>query len=158
MKTILGLAAMMLALSGCSSDGGDGVGSSSIASGKLTGKVGGASWTFAGAKTDGFLSDDQTFWVDVYAQGVSGCDRAGIGSGSKLILNVPKRVGTQQLSLQLNATFVVEGAETQNLIATEGAIRVDEITATTLRGGVTMTFDAGNSVSGEFDAEICASP
>ena len=144
---------MMLALTGCSSDGD---GSANITNGKLTGKIGGASWTFAGAKTDGFLSDDQTFWVDVYAQAVSGC--SGSGSGNKLILNVPKRVGTQQLSLQLNATFVVDGAQTQNLVATEGAIRVDEITATTLRGGVTMTFDAGNSVSGEFDAAICASP
>jgi hypothetical protein len=154
-KRILGLGAMMLALSGCSSDSGDGGGSASIASGPLTGKVGGASWTFAGAKTDAFLSDDQTFWVDVYAQAVSGCN--GAASGNQLILNVPKQVGTRQLSLQLNATFVVEGAETQNLIATQGAIRVDEITATTLRGGVTMTYDANNSVSGDFDATICAS-
>jgi uncharacterized lipoprotein YajG len=154
-KKILGLGAMMLVLAGCSSDDGDGGGSSSIASGTLTGKVGGASWTFASAKTDAFLSDEQTFWVDVYAQSVSGCN--GAGSGNRLILNVPKQVGTRQLGLQLNATFVVEGAETQNLIATRGAIRVDEITGTTLRGGVTMTYDADNSVSGDFDATICPS-
>lgn len=156
MKKLLWLGAMTLALSGCSSDGGDGGGSSSIGDGTLAGKVGGASWTFAGAKTDAFLSDDQTFWVDVYAQAVSGCTAAP--GGNKLILNVPKQVGTRQLSLQLNATFVVEGAETQNLIATRGAIRVDEITDTTLRGGITMTYDADNSVSGTFDAAICASP
>lgn len=146
---------MVLALAGCS-DSGDGGGSSSIANGTLTGKVGGASWTFAGAKTDAFLSDDQTFWVDVYAQAVSGCN--GAGSGNKLILNVPKQVGTRQLSLQLNATFVIEGAETQNLIATQGAIRVDEVNDTTLRGGVTMIYDGDNSVSGDFEAAICASP
>jgi hypothetical protein len=153
MKRTLGLGAMMLALVGCSDSGDDG-GSSSIANGKLTGKIGGASWTFAGAKTDAFLSNEQKFWVDVYAQAVSGCRAA---SGNKLILSVPKKVGTHQLSLQLNATFVIEGAEIQNLIATQGAIRVDEITDTTVRGGVTMTYDADNSVSGEFDVAICAS-
>jgi hypothetical protein len=41
-------------------------------------------------------------------------------------------------------------------VATQGAIRVDEITSTFVRGGVTMTFDTNNSVSGEFQAVVCA--
>lgn len=152
------LFALTLALSGCGGADGDDDDESSgpvdIASGPLTGKVGGATWTLMSAQTDAFLSDEQTFWVDAYAQGPVAC--GAFGDGNRLILSVPKTVGTHRLSLALNATFVVEGAETDNLVATQGAIRVDEITSTTVRGGVTMTFDANNSVSGEFTAAVCA--
>ena len=153
-KAIL-LSALCLLLAGCGDNGddGDGGGSASIANGKLTGKVGGASWTLAGAQTDAFLSDTTEFWVDLYSVAPSGCGSQG--SGSSVILNVPKKVGTHRLSLQLNGTFVLDNANQDNLVATEGAIRVDEITDTSIRGGVTMTFDAANSISGEFDATIC---
>lgn len=157
MVRILVLGAMTLALSACggSDDAGDdpGGGPVEIASGPVTGKVGGAAWTLATAQTDAFLSEDDTFWIDAYAENVASCD--AFGSGNSLILNVPKTLGTHPLSLSLNATFVVEGTETENLIATQGAIRVDEITSAMVRGGVTMTFDANNSVSGEFQAAVC---
>lgn len=125
-----------------------------IASSPLSGKVGGAAWTLAGARTNAFLSEGDNFGVDVYGQGTVTCDSTG--QGNSLILNVPKKVGTYRLSLSLNSTFVVEGTETDNLVATQGAIRVDEVTATSLRGGVNMTYDASNSVNGVFEATICA--
>lgn len=146
------LSTLCLLLAGCS-DSGDGGGSAAIANGKLTGKVGGASWTLGGAQTDAFFSDTTKFWVDLYSAAAPGCGSQG--SGSRVILNVPNKVGTHSLSLQLNGTFALDNADQDNLVATEGAIRVDEITATLIRGGVTMTFDAANSISGEFDATIC---
>lgn len=155
MMRVFVLGALVLGLSGCSDDGSSGDGAPvEIASGPLSGKVGGTAWTLTSARTSALLSDEQTFWVDMYGQGSSSC--GDFGEGNSLILNVPKKVGTYRLSLALNATFVVDGAETQNLVATQGAIRVDEITETSLRGGVTMTYDAANSVSGGFDATICA--
>ena len=72
-----------------------------------------------------------------------------------MILTVPNKVGSHRLSLQLNGTFVIDNANQDNLVATDGAIRVDEITDARVRGGVTMTYDAANSISGEFEATIC---
>lgn len=156
MKRVLVLGACALLTAACSGgDSGDGEGGSvDIASSPLTGKVGGAAWTLAGARTNAFLSDDDNFWVDMYGQGTVTC--GSTGQGNSLIVNAPKKVGTYRLSLSLNSTFVVEGTETDNLVATQGAIRVDEVTATSLRGGINMTYDANNSVNGAFEATICA--
>ena len=156
MKRVLIAGVLSLVLVGCGDDGegdGDG-GSTSIASGPLTGKVGGMSWTFASAQTNAFLSDEESFWVDVYSAPVTSCD--DFGAGDALIIAVPKRVGTQRLDLNLNGTFVVEGnSQPENYVATNGAVRVDEVTSTSVRGGLSMTYDENNSVSGEFEAMIC---
>ena len=151
---LLGMALAWLTL-GCSDDGDDGRGSPTpIASGALTGKVGGETFTAAAAQVDSFLSDDESFWVDVSAEALASC--SAVKSGNSLILNVPKKPGTYALSLTLNATFVVDGGtETENLIATQGTLRVDEVTSALVRGGVSMTYDAENSVNGEFEAVVC---
>ena len=154
-KAVL-LGALCLLLAGCGSDGDDSndTGSAMIATGTLTGKVGGASWTLVAAQTDSFFSDETAFWVDLYsAAPAAGCGSQG--TGNSVILNVPNKVGSHALSLQLNGTFVLDNTAQDNLVATEGTIRVDEITDTLLRGGVTMTFDTANSISGEFQATIC---
>lgn len=149
------LGALCLLLVGCGDDGGDGGGggSASIASGNLTGKVGGMSWTLAAAQTDAFLSDETSFWMDLYAAAPPACGSSG--SGHSVILTVPKKVGSYALSFQLNGTFVLDNASQDNLIATDGSLRVDEVTDTLVRGGVAMTYDAANSINGEFQATIC---
>ena len=43
-----------------------------------------------------------------------------------------------------------------NLVATNGQIVVDEVTATRVRGGLSGYFDGDNEVSGQFDIAICA--
>jgi hypothetical protein len=148
------LGAICWALLGCGSDG-DGDGSAAIAEGTLTGKVGGASWTLVSAQTVAGLSDQDGVWVDLYAESVTSC--SDFGSGNRLILTAPRKLGTHRFSLSLNGTFVIAGDAngSDNLIATDGAIRVDEITDAVVRGGVTMTYDANNSVNGEFEATIC---
>ena len=147
------LGALCLLLAGCGSDGDDGDGSASIASGKLTGKVGGVSWTLAAAQTDAFFSDETEFWVDLYSAAPTGCGNTA--PGNNVILTVPNKVGSHNLGLQLNGTFVLDNANQDNLVATQGTIRVDEITDTVIRGGVSMTYDAANSINGEFEAKVC---
>lgn len=149
------LTALCLLLAGCGSDGddGNGGGSATIASGKLTGKVDGTSWTLAAAQTNALLSNATKFWVDLYSAAPSGCGSSA--PGHNVILNVPNKVGSHAFTLQLNGTFVLDNADQDNLVATQGTIRVDEITDTLLRGGVSMTFDDANSISGEFEATIC---
>lgn len=154
MTRIALLGALCLLLAGCGDDGDDDA-AASIASGTLTGKVGGASWTLAAAQTDAFLTDDSGFWVDLYAEPIAAC--GDFGSGNSLIITAPKTVGTHRFTSTLNGTFVIADPATggDNLVAFDGAIRVDEITDALVRGGVTMTYDANNSVSGEFEATIC---
>jgi hypothetical protein len=149
------LGVLVLSLSGCGSDGDGDNASTQIASGNLTGKVGGVSWTLASAQTDAFLSDSDGFWVDLYAEPVAGCD--AFGNGNSLILNVPPKVGSYPFGARLNGTFVVDvSGTTDNLIATQGLLRVDEVTSAIVRGGVSMTYDGDNTVSGDFEAVVCA--
>lgn len=154
MRSGFSLGVLVLALSGCGSSG-DGGDSTPIAKGALTGKVGGASWTVASAQTDAFLSDQDGLWLELYAEPVASC--GAFGNGNSLILNVPPKVGSYSFGNKLNGTFVIESASgSDNLVATQGSLRVDEVTSALLRGGVSMTFDADNSVSGEFEAVVCA--
>jgi hypothetical protein len=147
------LAVLALSLFGCGGD--DDTASTQIANGNLTGKVGGASWTLASAQTDSFLSDSDAFWVDLYSEPVAAC--GAFGSGNSLILQVPTKVGSYPFGSSLTGTFLVDAAGTsENLIATQGLLRVDEVTSAMLRGGLSMTYDDGNKVSGEFEAVVCA--
>jgi hypothetical protein len=149
------LTALCLLLAGCGDSGDDGTGggSATIANARLTGKVGGMSWTLAAAQTNAILSDTTKLWVDLYSEVPPGCGSSA--PGSNVILSVPKKVGTHAFTLQLNGTFVLDNANQDNLVATQGTIRVDEITDTLLRGGVAMTYDGANSISGELEAKIC---
>lgn len=153
MKRVFIAGVLSLALTGCGDDGDGEDGPVNIATGTLTGKVGGMSWTLASARTNAFLSDDASFWVDMYS--ATGASCSGGVSGDSLIVAVPKQVGTHRLNLDLNGTFVVGEGQPENYIATDGAIRVDEVTSTTVRGGLSMTYDASNSVSGTFEATVC---
>jgi hypothetical protein len=150
------LAVLAFSLFGCGGgDDDDDTASTQIASGNLTGKVGGASWTLASAQTDAFLSDNDGFWVDLYSEPVASC--GAFGSGNSLILRAPTKVGSYPFGPSLNGTFVVDAAGTSdNLIATQGQLRVDEVTSAMLRGGLSMTYDDGNTVSGDFEAVVCA--
>jgi hypothetical protein len=155
-RSMMGLLA--LTLSGCG--GGDddgGSGPNAIAEGTLTGKVGGEPWTVASAETDAFLSDDKELWVALYGEPSPEACGFGSPSGNHLILTVPTSPGEYRLSLNLNGTFVIETPTgTDNLVGTKGSLRVDEVTATTLKAGVSIEYDAGSSLSGEFEAVICA--
>jgi hypothetical protein len=124
----------------------------------MSGVVGGQSWVLTSAETDAFLSEGEpTFWADLYAQAFTPCSASVGPDGHHLILNVPRSPGDHPLSLSLNATFVVEGATAtiDNLVATKGHIVVDEVTATSIRGGAYIDFDAANTVNGHFEIAIC---
>lgn len=57
------------------------------------------------------------------------------------------------MSLSRNMTFVV--GDSDNLIATNGRIVVDEVTATTVKGGLVASYDGSNEVNGRFEVTIC---
>lgn len=119
----------------------------------LAGTVGGAAWTFEAGHTNAFLSEgEDDFFAELYAEAFTPCGFT-TPSGSHLIIAVPKEPGEYDFSLQLNMTFVVG---TDNLVATEGKVVVDEVTATTVTGGVHGIFDGDNEVDGQFTLTVCA--
>lgn len=121
----------------------------------LQGQVGGQSWTLVAGDTSAFLSDDESFFASLYAEDFEACGFSQ-PTGNSLILSIPTSPGDYELSLQRNMTFVVDSeAGPDNLIATEGLIVVDEVTPTTITGGVHARYDGSNEIDGNFTVTIC---
>ena len=150
------LAAGTALLAACGSGGGTGGRPVEIATTPLAGTIGGATWTLVSAESSAFLSDGETsFFVTAYAEAVTPCAGAGGSTnGNELLLEIPKTAGDYSVSLSLPQTFYL-AATSNNLVATSGRLRVDEVTPTSLRGGAHFAFDAYNEVDGVFTVAIC---
>jgi hypothetical protein len=137
----------LLAAAGCSSE------STAIADTMLAGTVFGQPWTFQAGHTSAFLSEgEDEFFASLYPTAFTPCELAG-PTGPHLIVSIPKTPGDYELSFALNMTFADGNS---NLIATEGRIVVDEVTATTVTGGLVAIYDDANQVNGRFDVTICS--
>jgi hypothetical protein len=134
--------------------GGSGGGSQAIASGPLAGKVGGQPWSLVSGETDAFLSmGNSDFFTTLYTESVATCTGAGFSvTSNQLIIEVPMAPGDYTQAM----TFVDNSqAPVRNLITT-GHVVVDQVTATTVTGGAFAKVDANNTVSGQFQATVCA--
>jgi hypothetical protein len=139
----------MMALAGCAAD----EGSAEISAEMMTGSVGGQTWAFKAGHTSAFLSEGEPdFFASLYPMTFTACGFSE-PAGNHLIVAIPKMPGDYELSLARNMTFVVGG--NQNLIATNGRIVVDEVTATTVKGGLVASYDGQNEVNGRFEVTIC---
>lgn len=149
MRTILIASILSLSALGCGE-------SFEIADQPLQGQVGGASWSFVKGDTNAFLSDEDGYFATLFAEDYEACGFSQ-GAGNSLILSIPTAKGDYDLGFQRNMTFVVdEDGGPQNLVATEGRIVVDEITATTITGGIHARFDSDNEIDGTFTVSICS--
>ena len=150
MKTLTSvLAVAMMALVGCASDSD----TPELSDTTMTGKIGGQAWTFTAGHTSAFLSEGEPdFFASLYPAAFTACGFSEPG-GNHLIVAIPKTAGDYELSLSRNMTFVV--GEATNLIATNGRIVVDEVTATTVKGGLVASYDGQNEVNGRFEVTIC---
>ncbi len=149
LSTVLAIA--MMGLVGCATDDAD---VPDLSDQMLAGEVGGQTWTFAAGQTDAFLSEgEDDFFATLYPMSFTTCGFSEPG-GNHLIVAIPKEPGEYEMSLSRNMTFVV--GDSQNLIATQGRIVVDEVTDTTVKGGLVATYDDGNQVNGRFELTICA--
>ena len=151
MKTLTSvLAVAMMALVGCATDDSS---SAPINDTAMTGTVGGQTWTFAAGHTSAFLSEGEPdFFATLYPMTFTTCGFSE-PAGNHLIVAIPKTPGEYEMSLSRNMTFVV--GDSNNLIATDGRIVVDEVTATTVKGGLVSTYDGQNKVNGRFEVTIC---
>ena len=141
---------LSVGLVGCGTD--DDGGSMTIEDAPLAGKVGGADWTFVAGDTSAFLSEgEDSYFTTMYPAQFTACGFSEPG-GDHIIVGIPKTVGEYPMSLSRNMTFVVGD---QNLIGINGKIRVDEVTADKVKGGLVGSFDGDNQVSGTFEVTIC---
>jgi hypothetical protein len=158
------VAALAFGLGACGGggDGGAGVGNlgAPISNQTLSGKIDGQPWTFVAGETDSSLSQGSdklfaTLFDQPITTACTGFDPPD--SDHRLILNIPKAVGTYALSLSLNQTFSYSDASgtSQNDIATSGVLQVTNLTDTTLQGGVRMQFGSNDSVEGMFQITVC---
>lgn len=147
--------ALALCLAGCTDDDDSGGGGTTleIADTPLAGTVGGEPWTFVAGDTNPYLSrDEPDFFADLYGEAVTSCGFAS-GSGNHLIVAIPKTPGEYPFTTQRNMTFVVGASD--NYVTFSGKVRVDEVTATTLKGGLVGRFKSANEVSGTFEITLC---
>lgn len=136
--------------SGCTTDDGS---SMEVAETPLAGTIGGQTWTFAAGQTDSYLSkDSNNFFAELYPTTFSTCGFTQ-PSGNHLIVAIPKAPGEYDMDLGRNMTFVV--GESQNLVTLQGKIVVDEVTATSIKGGLVGSYDGSNSVTGQFSLTVC---
>jgi hypothetical protein len=139
--------ALLVVVIGCGTDS-----PTQIATTPLAGKVSGQAWTFKAGHTSAFLSKDEPdFFASLYPAMFTACGFSE-PTGPHVIAAIPKTTGDYELSLSLNMTFA-DGSN--NLIATEGRIVVDEVTATRVTGGLHAIYDASNEVDGRFEVTIC---
>jgi hypothetical protein len=72
----------------------------------------------------------------------------------EVIMMMPKKPGSYPLSLAQNATLYV-ASSSDNWVATRGMLVIDSVTATTISGGMHITYNGDNTVDGQFQAAIC---
>ena len=141
------LALLVVMVAACGTDT-----SHAISSDPLAGVVNGQPWSFVAGSTDAFLSQNQDdFFAVFYPSTYPACGSEP--GGPHLIVSVPKSTGSYDFSLSRNMTFAFDN---NNDIATDGTVRVDTVTSTTLTGGLHGTFDNANEVDGVFTLTICA--
>lgn len=150
MNKLTTLTLISITLAACGTDDGA---SMEIADTPLSGSVAGQAWIFVAGHTDEFLSrDEPDFFATLFPATFTTCGFSE-PSGNHLIVSIPKTVGEYEMGLQRNMTYVVGPGE--NLVALEGRIVVDEVTATTVKGGLVSSYDGDNEVSGRFELTIC---
>ena len=137
----------------CGTDSGGGSGEVDMTQ-PLSGTVGGEAWTFAAGETNAFLSEgEDDFFAEFYSTAYTQCGFSA-PSGNSLIVSIPKAPGEYDMGTSRNMTFVVGG--NQNLISFDGKIIVEEVTPTSVKGGLVGSYDGDNEVNGTFELKICA--
>ena len=154
---IIGLVGFFL-LAACSSDDeekkNEGA-NTPIAAAPLSGTVAGQPWTVTVVEAES-LPEETEFSATAYAESVTACQSTGFGNKPSLVLAIPKAPGDYPLGFDtlLFGTFF-NPANNDNLVATNGHIVVESVTATQITGGAAITYDAANTVNGKFTATIC---
>ena len=165
-KIFLGLLFLTLAACGSGSGGdsaGDGGGGYSPASHKATpaeGKIAGAPWQFiSGVVRPGFTPD--TFFFVLYSENAPNdpCWSLNYTTDRKMVFSTPNKVGDVILGQSPNIETVTfayqDNGVSQNMAATTGSVRVNEVNTNYVSGSLNAKFDDNNVMNGTFQAKVC---
>jgi hypothetical protein len=126
-----------------------------VGSGTLSGTIDGESWTFVAGQTDSYLSDDEEFFAELYAEDYEACSWSA-PEGSHLLVSIPTTPGEYEFGAMMNGTFVYDdGGSPMNEVSFSGVVVVDEVTETEVIGALCMAV-GDHEVAGEFVLDICA--
>jgi len=120
------------------------------------GKVAGASWTMKSAVV---TDDGERFSVSLYPIEVMACDSFA-QADTHILFSSPKTAGEYPLKLELTdlngsqtITFVTGPGE--NVIASEGVLNVESVSADKVTIGLLAEADDANTINGKFTTSIC---
>lgn len=145
--------AAALGAAGC--DGGDEEGTEyTISEGTLSGKIGGKAWKFVAGGTNDFLSDEEGFFTVLFDVEAETCGSIPQEAERTVLLNVPRKAGSYDLSLSRSVTLAV-GSD--NRVSTTGSMIVKEVTDTEITVGLYAIVDGDSNfeVDGYFTAVVC---
>jgi hypothetical protein len=143
----------LLLVAGCGV-GGDGGGGAAMSSQTLAGKIGGQVWKFGTGETMAALSTSEQLWVDLYAGRFESCVALGAPDNADMVtMMMPRAPGSYDLGNNLKTLYTSRSGA--NYVATSGRLVIDSVTATTITGGMNITYNGENTVNGQFQATIC---
>jgi len=91
-------------------------------------------------------------YANFYGATYTKCSSSGTGAPA-LIANLPTKPGSFALGGGRTMTYVPEPGK--NKVATSGQIVIDQVTVDTVKGSLSSSVDADNTVSGSFTVDIC---
>ena len=119
---------------------------------QLSGTVNGLPWAFQMGQTDAFLSAGQDdFYATLYPRSYTPCS-VSEPNAPHLIVSIPRLPGDYSMGFSRNMTFVDGDLD---MVAVDGRIVVDSVSADRVTGGLHGTYDFDNEVNGQFDIHIC---
>jgi hypothetical protein len=129
-----------------------------IKTGVLDGVFNGNAWTFMSGRVKKDQFRPGRFVLDLWeSTEAEPCKIFFPTSQRNLITSIPDTAGSFELGNETNVTFSSYSSAngSENLVATEGMIVIDEVTADSVKGKLLARFDGSNIVNGSFSLTMC---
>ncbi len=118
----------------------------------VSGALNGEDWTFVEGETNAFLSEDDSYYVELYPASIEPCGTSG-GGTPFVTFQAPHEPGEYEEHIGLSYD---EGTDTDEAhFGSPGTVTVDEVTDTAVYGQIDFDYDEDHVLSGHFGAHIC---
>ena len=164
MRKVLSLALVCaFAMFSCSKSDDSGDSSSpsfSFSNQNAQGKIEGVAFNVEAARANAStFGNDSTFLIELYGDtATEPCLINGFGM-DMVFMHLPMEVGLYELSFSTTGTSrtvtLYDTESSTNVISTDGAVEILEITDNVIKGRIDARYDGDNNVNGNFEARRC---